>query len=329
MINEAYEVLGDKKKRELYDLQGDNGSTGQAGGSGGGHGYAGQNFQQPGGGAGFTFHSSGYPGGGDGQWFDPTGGAFSSPSFGGAGGFGGFGGGPRSARGTGGVADILQEFMDQVFQQGGGAAAGMPPNMGASGASPHFTEQSGKKTRNGGKGKGRVRRTQSSAGPVPDAKPATVTVDCSLEDLYHGKTKNLKVKDRFNMGSQQAMLEKVYKVEVKPGYKAGTKVKFPASQEFPKPVEFEIRETPHKYFVRRGDDLLWTAKLTARQLEKGVLIRVPLLDGTTLSFDSKKYQIKAGSKVPFAGKGMPVLSKRSSGASKATHGDLIVQFEIS
>lgn len=153
-----------------------------------------------------------------------------------------------------------------------------------------------------------------------------MAVDCSLEDLYQGKVKNLKVKDRFSVGSQQTILEKVYKVEVKPGYKAGTKVKFPASQEFPRPVGFEIRETPHKYFVRRGDDLMWTAKLSARQVEKGVLIRVPLLDGTTLTLDSKKYHIAAGSKIPFAGKGMPITGKRS--ASQASHGDLIVKFEI-
>lgn len=207
---------------------------------------------------------------------------------------------------------------------------GAPASMGSNGVPPQFAEQAGKRPRSGGnKGnKGKGRRTSPSAGPAPDSKPVTITVDCSLEELYHGKTKNLKVKDRFTVGSQQALLEKVYKVDIKPGHKAGTKLKFPASQEFPKPVEFEIRETPHKYFVRRGDDLLWTAKLTTRQVEKGVLIRVPLLDGTTLALDSKKYQIKAGSKVPFAGKGMPISSKRSD-SSKATHGNLIVQFEVS
>ena len=330
LINEAYEVLGDKKKREQYDMESASGLGGSAGNRSGGQGFSGTNFQQPSGTGGFTFHSSGFPGGG----FDPTGGAFSQ-GFGGAGGFGSFpgGGGRGASRGTGGVADILQDFMDQIFQQGG---TGMPGNMGGSGQMPpQFPQQGGKKTPRGSKS--RRSSGTTSAGPTPtptEPKPAVVAVECTLEDLYHGKVKNLKVKDRFQVGNQQTMLEKVYKVDVQPGFKAGTKVKFAASQEFPKAVEFEIREAPHKYFTRRGNDLLWTAKLTARQLEKGVVIRVPLLDGTTLTLDSKKYKISSGVDLPFPGKGMPISSKKSSSTARSTtngkvaYGDLIVHFEV-
>lgn len=302
------------------------GMSGGTGSRGAGHGPAGASFQQPSGAGGFTFHTTSFPGGG----FDPTGGSFSQ-SFGSAGGFGSFpgAGGQGASRGTGGVADILQDFMDQLFQQGG--AGGMPGGMGAGQMPSQFAQQSTKKAHRGSRSS---RSSGSSAGSAPtptELKPAVVTVECSLEDLYHGKVKNLKVKDRFQVGNQQTMLEKVYKVEVQPGYKAGTKVKFAASKEFPKAVEFEIREAPHKYFKRQGNDLLWTARLTARQLEKGVIIRVPLMDGTTLTLDSKKYKISPGVDIPFPGKGMPISSKRGSSANSAAkgkYGDLIVHFEV-
>ena len=323
LINEAYEVLGDKKKREMYDLYGDSGQSGSPGSTGSsGSGHSGPQYhQQPGssGTSGYTFYSSGFPGGaGSSQWFDPTAGGFSASSFGGAGaGFSGFPGGGKN-RGTGGMADILQEFMDQLFQ------GGSTPGAAGPGGNPvQFPEQSSGNRRRSGS------RMGTKEQPVPNTKPTVVNVDCSLEDLFHGKTKSLKVKDRVALGDQQAMVDKVFKVEIKPGYKSGTKVKFPAAKDFPKPVEFVVREIPHKFFVRRGDDLVWTCKLSARQLEKGVVIRVPLLDGTTLTLDSKKYSIGKGTRVPFAGKGMPLAASRSKAGTSATHGDLIVQFEIS
>lgn len=338
-INEAYEVLSDKKKREQYDLYGDvNGNPGPPPQQ-----QQGQpsQFQQGPGGNTYTFTSSGgYPGGGfpgggfpggGAQYFDPMGGA----SFGGSGGFSGYSGGGGKPKGTGGVADILQDMMDQLFS-GGGGMGGMG-NMGGMGskAGETFSQRPGSSGSSGSrpstknsKSSGRPgKRKQHEAPQSNAATPTVVPVEVSLEDLYHGKVKNLKVKDRFPKGHQEVLLEKVYKVEIKPGYKAGTKLKFPAAEDFPRPVEFEIKVAPHKYFERLKDDLIWVCKLTPRQLEKGVVIRIPLLDGNTLTLDSKKYKIKQGSKVPFEGLGMPVAASKSA-KNKAAFGDLIVKFDI-
>lgn len=55
---------------------------------------------------------------------------------------------------------------------------------------------------------------------------------------------------------------------VQPGWKAGTRVHFSASSTdgFP-PVTFVVQEAKHRYFTRRGDDLVWRKTLTREQVK--------------------------------------------------------------
>ena len=126
------------------------------------------------------------------------------------------------------------------------------------------------------------------------------------------------------------VVEKTFPVEIQPGYKDGTKIKYPATNDFPKEVVFVLREKPHKYFQRQGDDLKWTCQLTAQQVERGVFVRIPLLDGSELKINSKEYSVRQGSRISFPGFGMPVSSSRksSSGSTQIKAGNLIVKFEI-
>eukprot|EP01034_Spumella_vulgaris_P034346 gene34347-42359_t len=189
-----------------------------------------------------------------------------------------------------------------------------------------------------GRSAGAFSSTQSKFGtpsqPAPPTTTGSVTipVKCTLNDLYNGKTKNLKVSDSVTTTQKHPLdrqqhsvrIEKVFRVEIRPGYKTGTKIKFPPSDDFPKAVVFKIEEVAHKYFVRQGNDLKWKCKLTSRQVERGVLLKIPLLDGTTLTVDSKEYDIRHGTKVPFKGLGMPFSIRGIPGGK----GDLIVKFEV-
>lgn len=342
-INEAYEVLSDKKKREMYDLQGDNFNPNTPPGQQGG-GYSSGPFQQPSQG-GFTFTAGGFPGGNGGQWFDPSSGTFtqtfSSTSFGGSGGAGGAGGMgdifemmERMFGGAGGGGGSAGGGMGNPFAsftQGGGSSGGTGSRRrsGQRGGSPQ--QRSDSSGSSGGQNR-RSRRSSSNSRTQSQqqyadysTQPTVIKVDCTLEDLFNGKTKTLKVTDRIPVGAKEAKIEKSFKVEIKPGYKSGTKVKFPAAEDFPKPVHFEIAELPHKYFTRQGDNLVWLCQLTQKQVKKGVVVKVPLLDGTTLSLDSKKYAISDGAKVPFKGKGMPISASKSQ---EKKYGDLIVKFQV-
>jgi DnaJ family protein B protein 4 len=152
-----------------------------------------------------------------------------------------------------------------------------------------------------------------------------------LEELLKGRVKKITV------SADDTTEQKTFTVNIEPGFKSGTKIKFPASDDFARPVEFEIEEVPHKHFKRLsnkkstgnkrngrpGIDLLWKCRLTERQIEKGVTIQVPLIEGKSLSIESKDYNIFPGARITLPGYGMPINSK-----DPRKRGNLIVEFEI-
>jgi len=152
---------------------------------------------------------------------------------------------------------------------------------------------------------------------------------CTLEELHNGVRKKLRIKDIINLppphGSQQ--IEKIITVDIKPGYKEGTKITFPPTRDFPKSITFTIKESTHRYLKRYGKyDLIWICKLTQLQVDNGVIIKIPLLDGTTFSLNTKDIKITNGYKKRMIGLGMPTSGKDKSETNK---GDLIIEFKIS
>lgn len=119
--------------------------------------------------------------------------------------------------------------------------------------------------------------------------------------------------------------EKVLEVNVQPGWKQGTKLRFKGEgDERPgkaaQDVVFVVKEKPHSYLERRGDDLHYHAKITQEQAAKGVKVTIPTLDGRKVVLDRKGEVIKDGAKAPLVGEGMPT----KSGAK----GDLFVHFKV-
>jgi DnaJ family protein B protein 4 len=102
---------------------------------------------------------------------------------------GGGGGGRGGGNPFGGMGGGMDDF-------GGGGFGGMP-----------------------GAGGGRSRQ------PEPKPKPEDINrpLPVALEDLFNGATKKLKITRRLLSGEEQ---EKIVTVQVKPGWKAGTKVRF-------------------------------------------------------------------------------------------------------
>jgi len=141
------------------------------------------------------------------------------------------------------------------------------------------------------------------------------TVSCTLEELYSGAVKKLKVRQ----GSQYS---KVYSISIKPGWKAGTKIKFPATSTFPYPMHFVVAEKPHAVFQRRGDDLVYRHAVppsNGGSKSTAVVVEVPLLDGSLWSRAIPSHLYRPGQSITVPDLGMPIRSGPQ-------RGNLIVEF---
>jgi DnaJ-class molecular chaperone len=107
------------------------------------------------------------------------------------------------------------------------------------------------------------------------------------------------------------MVQREVVIEVKPGWKEGTKIKFTAIPSFPLTVVFVLNVQPHRYLERIGNDLRYQCTLSRRQLEKGVSIKIPMIDGSVLVYNTTELSssIKDGFSKVFPGLGMPASSK--------------------
>lgn len=143
------------------------------------------------------------------------------------GGFGGFGnipsGGVHFSTSSGGFNFSNPESIFADFFKQGGAGLGddddIFANFGGGGRSSGGRGRSYRDSTGGGK----HRRA-----PTPEIPPAERPLMVSLEDLYKGAHKRMKIKRKtFDAATNKRKdEEKILDMEIKPGYKAGTKIKF-------------------------------------------------------------------------------------------------------
>ncbi|KAG1739183.1 uncharacterized protein EDB91DRAFT_1082510 [Suillus paluster] len=334
-ISEAFEVLSDKNKRTIYDQVGEEGLKG--GGAAPGAGF-------PGFSSGFS-GSSGFPGGssfsftsGPGaharthgfapsdpqkifeQIFNQFGGmdgGFGSMGGSGGGGFGGMGGsgggGMGGMNGMGGRSGMSgMNRGPNIFDDdeiGGGSFFGIPGGMP-------------------GRQAPRRQSTSSTSAPAPAPSETTRPLKLSLEDLYSGATKHLKVSRRLLDGTTE---EKVLEIQVLPGWKSGTKIRFPrAGNEQPngeaQDLVFVVEEKPHEVFTREGDDLICRLKIPLIDALTGADGRrtVETLDGRKLQISLPAGIVKPNQETRIPNEGTPI---RKQGSMKKK-GDLIVRWDI-
>jgi DnaJ-class molecular chaperone len=168
-----------------------------------------------------------------------------------------------------------------------------------------------------------------SAGSPPKRRAQELEYDlnCTLEELYTGRTKKMRITrtvEDANTGAARQEAQEL-QIDVRPGWKAGTKVRFNGAGDIrqgsaPQDVVFIVREKPHPAFTRAGDDLATTVKLPLKDALLGnTLVTIPTIDGKGTAVQLRGVTAPATRRT-LAGYGMP---KKGGG-----FGNLVVTFDV-
>ncbi len=164
--------------------------------------------------------------------------------------------------------------------------------------------------------------------PSQQDPPVEHTVNLSLEELYSGCTKKMKISRKVSTANGSVTNEnKIVSVDVRPGWKAGTKVTFPKEGDqvkgkIPSDIVFVIGEKPHPKFQREGNNLRHKAAISLKTALCGGTVEIPTIEGGTIRHPLKRV-VGPSTEDTFQGRGMP-LSKQPT-----KRGDLLVNYNIS
>ncbi|KAI1096772.1 DnaJ-domain-containing protein [Rostrohypoxylon terebratum] len=304
--SQAYEILSDPEKRKTYDqfgleflLRGGAAPPGE-------NPFAGAAGGMPGGFQGFDFGAGGGMPGGARTFHFTTSGGGPNPSFSFS--------NPESIfaefmRGTGGLG--VDDDDGPFFPRGGG----MPRASG---------------------GRTRMRSNFPSGGDpfassgAREATPDVTTVEralpLSLEELFSGVTKKMKIKRKtFDETGKRTTTDQVLEVPIKPGLKKGSKIKFKGvgdqEEGGKQDLHFIVEEKPHPLYVRDGDDLIHTVDLDLKEALTGWRRTVPTIDGKQLNVE-KSGPTGPGMSDSYPGLGMPISKKPGE------RGNFIIKYNV-
>nr|XP_039263079.1 dnaJ homolog subfamily B member 1-like [Styela clava] len=164
---------------------------------------------------------------------------------------------------------------------------------------------------------------------LPQDPPVIHDLRVSLEEVATGCTKRMRItrKRLSPCGLASRTENKILVVEIKRGWKEGTKITFAKEGDekantIPADVIFIVKDIPHSIFQRDGSDIIYQKTLTLKEALVGCELQIPTLDARrTLTIPCYDV-IKPNSEKRIQGEGLPIPKQLSQ------RGDLVVQFTV-
>ncbi|XP_065850410.1 uncharacterized protein [Euphorbia lathyris] len=171
-------------------------------------------------------------------------------------------------------------------------------------------------------------RAYSEGANMPRKPPPVESkLPCSLEELYSGSTRKMKISRTVVDGhGRQVQETEILSIDVKPGWKKGTKITFPDKgneqlNQLPADLVFVIDEKTHSTFKRDGNDLIINQRVSLAEALGGTTVNLTTLDARNLSIPVHDI-VSPGYELVVAREGMPIAKEPGN------RGDLRIKFEV-
>lgn len=148
-----------------------------------------------------------------------------------------------------------------------------------------------------------------AAAPGVAAEETVIELGLTLEQLFGGCT----VRADAGEGRWKD-------IEVRPGWKAGTRITFLGEGAGGGDLTFVLAELPHKRFRRSGRSLIYTASIALADALAGSVVDVPTLDGRVLPVGVYNI-VRPGYTQTVPGEGFP-------SAKTGKRGNLVIEFRV-
>ncbi|CDP15871.1 unnamed protein product [Coffea canephora] len=231
------------------------------------------------------------------------------------------GGGPTSFRFNPRSPD---DIFSEIFGFSGFGGMGGGSGMRGSRFGGMFDDSMFSSFEGGGSGPGGSMHQQT----IRKAPAIEQNLPCTLEELYKGTTKKMKIsREVLDTNSGKIMpVEEILTINIKPGWKKGTKITFPDKGNelpgvAPADLVFIIDEKPHRVFTREGNDLIVTQKVSLTEALTGYTAHLTTLDGRNLTIPVTSVIHPTYEEV-VRGEGMPLPKDPSK------KGNLRIKFDI-
>lgn len=159
--------------------------------------------------------------------------------------------------------------------------------------------------------------------------PIMLDINLTLEELCYGAKKKRKISRKIYSYGSMRDEEEIINIDVKPGWKEGTKITFAKKGDVkpgiePADIIFTVKEVKHDRFTRDDNNLITNVDITLDQALHGINVNVKCLNGQLAKIKLPNGITTSAYVHKISRMGMPVRK----GGRIIDYGDLLVEFTI-